>query len=200
MSNDASGSVLAILRGNSGSGKTTIACEVQKRLGRGVAARIGQDQLRREILRERDLPGGLAPAFICDMAAYLLERMPVVIVEGIMATPRYRDALAALIVAHPGPGLVYWMDVDLAETCARHDTRPGGKFSKADMASWYVEGDLLGTPGELVIPQESTLEETVVRICADVAAVGDHALFAPDPSHRVRGRSSGKWGVPPKIP
>ena len=173
------GSVLVILRGNSGSGKTTIAREVQKRLGRGVAARIGQDQLRREILRERDLPDGLAPDFICDMAAYLLERMPVVVVEGIMAASRYREALCALISAHPGPNLVYWMDVDLAETFARHDTRPEAEFSKADMASWYVGGDILDVPGELVIPQESTLEETVARICAGVASVSGHVRSPP---------------------
>ena len=44
-------SKLIILRGNSGSGKTTIAKEIQKNFGRNTML-ISQDVIRRDMLRE----------------------------------------------------------------------------------------------------------------------------------------------------
>jgi len=46
---------LAVLRGPSGSGKSSTARAVRERLGRGVA-RVEQDHLRRIVLRDLDLP------------------------------------------------------------------------------------------------------------------------------------------------
>ena len=44
---------LIVLRGNSGSGKTTIAKELQKSLGRNTML-ISQDVIRRDMLRVKD--------------------------------------------------------------------------------------------------------------------------------------------------
>ena len=44
---------LIMLRGNSGSGKTTVAKELQKLFGRGTMV-LSQDMIRREVLKERD--------------------------------------------------------------------------------------------------------------------------------------------------
>lgn len=48
---------LVVIRGNSGSGKTALARDLQLAMGRGTA-NIGQDYVRRVILREHDRPGG----------------------------------------------------------------------------------------------------------------------------------------------
>lgn len=53
-------SQLIIIRGNSDSGKTTIAKEVRDRLGDDLSDNtilVQQDTLRRDILRERDILG-----------------------------------------------------------------------------------------------------------------------------------------------
>jgi adenylylsulfate kinase-like enzyme len=47
---------LIVLRGNSGSGKSTVARAVRERYGRGCAL-IEQDYLRRIVLREREIVG-----------------------------------------------------------------------------------------------------------------------------------------------
>jgi uridine kinase len=47
---------LILVRGNSGSGKSTIAAGIRAVYGRGIAI-VGQDNLRREVLRERDRAG-----------------------------------------------------------------------------------------------------------------------------------------------
>lgn len=45
---------LIILRGNSGSGKTTVAKELQKRFGRNTML-ISQDAVRRDMLNEKSI-------------------------------------------------------------------------------------------------------------------------------------------------
>lgn len=48
---------LVIVRGNSGSGKSTVALAIRAQLGR-TCALVQQDVLRRTVLKERDVPGG----------------------------------------------------------------------------------------------------------------------------------------------
>jgi uridine kinase len=48
---------LIILRGNSASGKSSTAAEIRRRHGRRDLAVVGQDNLRRDVLREHDAPG-----------------------------------------------------------------------------------------------------------------------------------------------
>lgn len=45
---------LIVVRGNSASGKSTLAAALQRAIGRGVA-NIGQDHFRRVVLREHDV-------------------------------------------------------------------------------------------------------------------------------------------------
>lgn len=46
---------LVVVRGNSASGKSSVAAGIRDRFGRGLAL-VGQDNLRRIVLRERDVP------------------------------------------------------------------------------------------------------------------------------------------------
>lgn len=45
---------LIVLRGNSASGKSTVARAVRDRYGYGIAL-VGQDNIRRTVLREKDV-------------------------------------------------------------------------------------------------------------------------------------------------
>lgn len=49
---------LVVLRGNSGSGKSTAARRIQEQHDRAQCLVVGQDQVRRTMLRERDVAGG----------------------------------------------------------------------------------------------------------------------------------------------
>src|SRR4051812_27312438 len=109
--------VLVVMRGNSGSGKTTAAREVRRRYGRGCAL-LEQDHLRRVILREHDSTaiGPVAPAFIAATARTALDLGYHVVLEGILHTDRYAQALHTLITGHPGPTHVFYLDVSFDET------------------------------------------------------------------------------------
>ena len=52
---------LIVLRGNSASGKSSVAAGLREKYGRGLAL-VGQDNLRRVVLRERDRPGAVNSA------------------------------------------------------------------------------------------------------------------------------------------
>jgi hypothetical protein len=71
---------LVVIRGNSGSGKSSIARELRLRYGRGCAL-VEQDYLRRIVLRERDKPGGLAPSLIAHTVRFALDHDYHVILE-----------------------------------------------------------------------------------------------------------------------
>ena len=171
-------SVLIVLRGNSGSGKSTVARELRRRHGRGCAL-VEQDYLRRTVLWEHDVAGGLAPHLIASTARVALAHGYAVIVEGILTAERYRDELLRLAAEHTGRSTFFWFDVSMAETFRRHATRPlAATVTTDEMAGWYQESDALGVPDEYLIPEASTIEETV----AFVAVIDPIVPLPPDPN------------------
>jgi thymidylate kinase len=177
---------LIVLRGNSGSGKTTVARAIRDAYDRRGLAIVSQDMVRREILRELDQPGGVNIGLIDTVTRYALDHGHHVILEGILTTGRYGDMLTALRHDHPDRSHFFYLDVSFEETLRRHATRPQSREFGADMMrDWYVERDLLPGAGEIVIDQTSSLEETVRRIMSRTLST---AASAPprDPPARSR--------------
>ena len=158
---------LIVIRGNSASGKSAVAAEIRRRHGRGLAI-VGQDNLRREVLRERDVPGGANIDLIDLTARFALDRGFHVIVEGILYADHYGRMLTALIVDHAEHACAYYLDIPWAETLRRHATKPqAADYGEREMRGWYRERDLLPGGLEQVIPAASALDETVGRIMAE---------------------------------
>lgn len=165
---------LIVLRGNSGAGKSTVARALREAYGRGVAW-VSQDLIRRTILNEKDCPGGANAGLIDQVARYSLDSGYHVVLDGIFAADRYEPMLAGLSRDHQGLSRFYYMDVSLEETLRRHATRPqAAEFGPDDIRQWYRPGDLLSAVREHVIPEASTLGETVGVILA-----GTRLLRAP---------------------
>lgn len=158
--------ILVVVRGNSGSGKTTTAREVRRRYGRGCAL-IEQDHLRRIVLREHGGlgPAAVAPSFITATARAALAAGYHVVLEGILDTGEYGGPLRRLIAEHAGPSACFYLDVSFDETVRRHLGREEPIPVTADlMRDWYTSGDLLGVTGEQVIPEATGFEEAVTEI------------------------------------
>jgi hypothetical protein len=77
---------------------------------------VGQDNLRRVILRERDVPGGANIGLIDQTARFALSRGYHTIVEGIFNADHYGAMFTALISDHPGRAFAYFLDVPFPET------------------------------------------------------------------------------------
>jgi predicted kinase len=97
------GPTLVVIRGNSGSGKSTAAREVRARYGRGCAL-VEQDYLRRIVLREHGSSSTplVAPAFITTVARAALASGYHVVLEGILDSRSYGPPLRELIAEHAG--------------------------------------------------------------------------------------------------
>ncbi|MFF8670121.1 AAA family ATPase [Streptomyces sp. NPDC015242] len=158
---------LIVLRGNSASGKSSVAAGLRERFGRGLAI-VAQDNLRRVVLRERDRPGAANIGLIGLTARHALDAGFHVVVEGILHADRYGEMLAALRADHRGPTYGYYLDVPFAETLIRHATKPIAEdVGEAQLRDWYRPRDLLPGGAEAVIGADSTLHRTVDRIMRD---------------------------------
>lgn len=164
---------LVVLRGNSGSGKSSIAAGVRTAFGRGVAL-VGQDNLRRTVLRERDLPGGVNIGLIDTVARYALDHGFHVLVEGILHRPHYGAMLQQLADDHRGRTRFFYLDVPFAETLRRHATKPqANEFGERQLREWYRPRDLLPGGIEEVIDVDSTLPDSVARVLAALVPAAD---------------------------
>lgn len=163
---------LIVLRGNSGSGKSSVSHALRDAYGRGLAW-VSQDLIRRIILKEKDAPGGVNIGLIDQVARYCLDHGQQVVLDGILYADRYEETLAGLNRDHLGSSQFYYLDVSLDETLRRHATRPQAtEFGPDDMRGWYCQHDLLSSIHERVIPETSTLEQTVKLILEETHLLG----------------------------
>jgi 8-oxo-dGTP pyrophosphatase MutT (NUDIX family) len=170
---DSASTRLIVIRGNSASGKSAVAAAIRARYGRGLAI-VSQDNLRRVVLRERDVPGGANVGLIDLTARHALSCGFHVVVEGILRADHYGDMLTTLISDHAGSASAYFFDVPFEETLRRHATKAEAlKYGEAEMRQWWRGLDLLPGGIEQVIPADSALDDTVTRLMADARLVCD---------------------------
>ena len=157
-----------ILRGNSGSGKSTVAKLLQRTLGRG-ALMIPQDVIRRELLWVNDRPGNPAVPLMSEMAQWGAQHCEFVIVEGILDSELYRP-LFETIARKFDSVHAYYYDLPFEETLKRHATKPNrNDFGEADMRRWWKEKDFIGIIPETIIGAEMSIDEVIEMICKDAA-------------------------------
>ncbi|MET9263687.1 AAA family ATPase [Amycolatopsis sp. NPDC004079] len=166
--------VLLVLRGPSASGKTTVAEALRASYGRGLAL-VQQDLLRRQVLRERDLPGASNIGLIDQTARFALDAGYHVVVEGILRSDHYGTMLRRLVDDHRGRTVVVYLDVSFEETRVRHAGRPQAReFTDEDMRGWYRPDDRLNLPGEHVVHASAPAADTLRLLLRCLAASGRH--------------------------
>jgi predicted kinase len=165
---------LIVVRGNSGSGKSSVAQQLRKVHGRGLAW-VEQDYVRRTMLNELEPPEAANLAMIEQITRTALRQGFHTVLDGIFHSVVYGELLARLAREHDGPAYFYHLDVPLDETIRRHATRDKAQLFPADhLRDWYRDRDLLREPEETVIDHTSSLDDTVERILTDTG-LGDPA-------------------------
>lgn len=158
---------LIVLRGNSASGKSAAAQEIRDRYGRGIAI-VGQDTIRRIILRDRDQPGAPNIGLIDLTTRYALDQGYHVVVEGILYADHYGEMLRQLHSDHRGRSRCYYYDVSFEETLRRHATKPqAAEYGETEMRSWYRPRDFLPDIEECCIPEATSLGDAVDLIMTE---------------------------------
>ena len=155
---------LIILRGNSGCGKTSTACLLQRRLGYGTML-VSQDVVRREILRVKDSKNNPAIQLIYDLCMYGNKVGYTVILEGILSNKKYGAMLHRLLNDFQGDKLVYYFDVSFEETMRRHATKSNAhEFGELEMRRWWKEKDYLDFENEFLIRNDTSQEDLINMI------------------------------------
>ena len=157
-------SKLIVLRGNSGSGKSTVAKLVREASTRKTAL-VEQDYLRRIVLKERGkTPGTNNLDLIFQTTMFALARGYDVILDGILVSHQYGDMLRELAARCPDHHYVYF-DVSLDETLRRHATKPiAGEVTEQQLRSWYRAQDVAGFANETIVPESMSAEESASLI------------------------------------
>jgi predicted kinase len=161
-------SKIIILRGNSGSGKTTVAKALQKKLGRGTLI-ISQDVIRREMLWVRDGSETKAISLLIDLVKYGRKNCDFVILEGILNAEWYTELFEIIRLEFNCSIYAYYYDLSFEETLHRHQTKPNcNEFGENDMKQWWIDKDFIEIIEEKILTQRLSIDETVDIIMKDI--------------------------------
>lgn len=162
------GSQIIILRGNSGCGKSTVAKELQRHLGRGTLL-ISQDIVRREMLYVKDGPETEAIPLLIELIRYGRKNCATVILEGILYSDWYQSLFEVIKEEFGNQIHAYYFDISFKETLLRHSTKPNaGEFGEAEMRRWWREKDYLADFPESIISQDMTADAAIHMIIEQV--------------------------------
>lgn len=158
---------LILLRGNSASGKSSLARSIRASRPRGIAI-LGQDQLCREILHAREEPGNPTIGYIDLSARYALGQGLHVIIEGILYADIYGVMLTELLRDHRGVSHCYRYEIPFRETARRHANKPeAAAYGPETMWQWWRDSDPLPGMTEQVLGPEISLTDATAQILAD---------------------------------
>ena len=157
-----------VIRGNSGSGKTTAARALRAAIlardaAKGVAV-VEQDYFRRVVLKEKEEGGAEALALIRLVATFALARGYDVVVEGILGAEKYGEMLSGLM-SLADESYAFYLDVSFDETVRRTATK-NADFGEAELRTWWKEHDVLGVDGEEILAESLSLDDAVAVMLA----------------------------------
>lgn len=157
-------SKLIIIRGNSGSGKTTTAKCLQNHFGHGTLL-VSQDTVRREMLKIHDREGNLSIDLISQIAEYGRDKCEFVIVEGILYKNHYGEMLNNLIQFYNQKVYTYYFDISFEETVIRHNSRSKRiEFGEDSLRDWWIPNDYLGVDRETLLTNDMSQNDVLKLI------------------------------------
>ncbi len=162
---------LIILRGNSGSGKTSAAKILQQKFGSNTML-LSHDMIRMEVLHvwgkeglEKSLP------LMIQLLKYGRQHSEITILEGILHSGDYSLLFETAVAEYGQDIFAYYYDLPFEETLLRHSTKPNrDDFGESDMRRWWREKDFLPNISETILTKEISLDEAVDQIYRDVTA------------------------------
>ncbi len=163
-------SKLIIIRGNSGSGKSSLAKQLQEKFGKETSTLLlPQDMLRREILYAKDGFNTQTIPLLINLLKYGKQHCEYVILEGILKAEWYDEVFFEAVALFSNDVYAYYYDLSFEETLKRHRTRNKSlEFGESEMQSWWNEKDYLTNINEKFFTKEDSLESALYTICNDL--------------------------------
>jgi hypothetical protein len=159
---------LIVIRGSSGSGKSSVAAAIRASRPDRTVAVVGQDVIRRDVLGTGDDVDGHATALIDLSTRFALDRGFDVVLEGILNADWYSETLLRLVDDHRGTSRCYLYDLSFEETVRRHASKPvADSFGVAELRKWWRGCQPIEGLDESIVTDTETLDSTVARVLSD---------------------------------
>lgn len=156
---------LIILRGNSGSGKTSVAKALQRKFGSNTML-LSHDMVRMEILHVWSQEGIIkSEPLMINLLKYGKANSEITILEGVLPAKEYNKLFEAAVEEYGQNIFAYYYDLPFEETLARHSTKPNrNDFGESDMRRWWKEKDFLPMISEKVLDKDVSFEDAIEMI------------------------------------
>ena len=156
---------LILLRGNSGSGKTTVAKILQEKFGSNTML-ISHDMVRMQILHVWSKEGiEKSQPLMIELLKYGKRHSEITIMEGVLPSKEYAPLFEAAVEEYGNNIYSYYWDIPFEETLIRHSTKPNcNDFGEEDMRRWWKEKDYINIISERIITKDESLVDTVDMI------------------------------------
>ena len=160
---------LIILRGNSGSGKSSVAKALQRKIEKNTLL-VSQDTVRREMLLAHDGKDNAALPLLITLLQYGNSHCEYVILEGILNADWYKPLFEIAAEIFDKRIFAYYYDIPFEETLSRHETREKKfEFGEVEMQRWWNEKNFIGIIPEKTLKQDVSLENAVNIILKDIS-------------------------------
>ena len=161
-------SKIVILRGNSGSGKSTVAKKLQERLGRGTLL-ISQDSVRRELLHVYGGPDQRSIDLLQSMIQFGNKSCDITILEGILYADGHNHIFEQIKRIFENNIFAYYLELPFEETLKRHMSKPNcNEFGETEMRRWWRERDYVSCIDEEIINENMSADEIVDMVYNDL--------------------------------
>jgi predicted kinase len=161
---------LIIIRGPSGVGKSTVAQALMKRTKR-PAVLVDLDYYRFGFVNPPRPDHGLEYEMSGSDVLICLRLGFDVIFDGNFTADAHDPFLERLFQAHPRENYLFYLDASLPETLLRHETKSYTRISADKMCEVYKYASPTGRKEEVVIPESSSLEQTVEQ-SVEITGIG----------------------------
>ena len=151
--------MLILIRGNSCSGKTTLAKSLQQTLGNDTLL-LSQDTIRRDMLNCKDGPSSCAIPLLGTLIDYGFTHSSITILEGILRSDWYAPLFEKIVSLYGKNILAYYHDLSFKETVRRHATSPkANEFGAGKLEKWFREKDYISFIAERTISADLSVFE-----------------------------------------
>lgn len=155
---------LIIIRGPSGSGKSSVSKALLKTCEKPTLL-IHEDEIRFMFNNWKQPDHAASKELAVASILSGLKSGYDVIYEGISNVKTYDKYFQQIFKKHPTENYFFYLDVSFEESLRRHETRPEkSEFGAEEMKSWQVYASPTGYEHEIIIPEHSSLEDTVTAI------------------------------------
>ncbi len=160
--------IIIILRGNSGSGKTTIGRILQQYYGYNTML-ICQDIIRRQLLRVKDGKDCPAIDLLINLVEYGYKHNKVVILEGILRNEWYTPLFEKIVELYQNNIYAYYFELSFEETVRRHALRSQhNEFGRKELQKWFKPHNYIYSIEEKLIYDDENIDQILHNIFFDI--------------------------------